>query len=752
MGKEPGQANIYLNEMTKLWLLELEKKAKDFSDYLNKANIMPSTMLSPDQSIAVLKKIEQIYSLIVRVSEAKRYASKHPELFSPEAHQTFKKIKEKSDLISSNVIGNLEERAVAVLQHYQMLRIEKPLGEEGLLITSKQSRKSRQSLDDDIRKQRVRVSLAKRLKEWRDAKQKFQKGVNAILDIYKDVDEEVKQAVNRKADEHYRVLRENNEGSLAWVQLWESGMRLADERLGKVFTALDVHEDRKAQLYYNTTRGLAAIALGSVLPLDKFMDTALHGFNLILDKFTDDFANFNVSENDRSVMFFVLGLAKTSSHDEYVKALTKIKDETVYQRIERFKKFYEKKLSTLGHAYQACSMMSSSHQYWGQHTAAEVVAAQRMKVIDGARFNDPEFSLNELAVREDLIRQTSAPFQQFVEDVFVPLEEEYGDRQEIRQIYETIHKLQFDSTKSGPDSHNREGDHTLTDGMANLIELHMLLKYAVSEIGFWGAKSYKAQQAPKHFTPSDEDNNFGLYNRDHASKRLLSEILVRIHKSKNEALKEKLGLCDSKQEDELEDVERMHDKSKGIWSKITNRDGKTSDNTKQKEISKTIKSNKLHQAKHTELSKYRCIKGLNKIPGVNIEFDYTHNQHERREMIQLIIDEYYNKDLEQLMREHIQIVAEEKGLPLPTPRVPKGDDNENHAWISDDDLNEMISAFKQPFIQDTRSYKSKKSRYVEHGMRALSNRALLHTCEKKMKEEHQAAHSPSPHKIVKFRV
>lgn len=676
-----SRKNYALEAQFEKWFLEIYQEGNELKAYILNEKIQQDKELTIDQAIMIMRKINRITALQIQVTRATLYAKEHPNIGRPQMQETIRSMCKALKMIEKKYCEPFEILARNKIDEYINIQNSQrePLGYEGLLKANRMPTKEQilNRLNNEketseisrsyIARKRWQNAMAQVIDRNRSRADRWRETYEIVETYYRRVDDEVKSNVRAYAHEQFRILNKQHECFMKWLNLFESAMILAEKNAKELYKNLDVTANRNSKIAWMLLRASASAALTPIL-LNNFIDPTLAIFNTVIQQLEISKGNIELNLNQTQALYKLTGFLPDPNGKTYITAYEKLAQETIYEKIERYKKYLQHKINALSKSAEVANIMAEDSKIWGDHTPDEIIAAQRMKIIDDSSYDKSIGTLSKPENENMLINEISKSFLETVKEIFQPLQEQYGSKESWNAIHELIDKIQFDETRVGPDSHNQFLDNSLVKALANQIEIYFIVKYLVENTRYFGGSSHNDKLYRGHFEPDTDDFSFGYRPDDVPCNHLISALIKRLLQIDDDALKQKLNLIHKDVSEN--DIIRHHPLVYSDYASYAD----TTQNTLSKACP-CLFSPSAPSLKHIK----------------------------RQEMISEIINVYYNQDLSIFLQHELIRFGKSHDIHL-TP--PSSHQNDTHIipesnWMSDAQLRELSTEKTKSYIEQT---------------------------------------------------
>ncbi len=695
--------NHYIESVMESWFTETYTIGNDLKKYIDDKKIQTGIPMTIDQAIGLMKIINAIESLKLKVSRACIYMHNHPEEFTDNAKETNKAINKAFRWIESFLMNGYKSEANRTIQSYienrrslnenfafdGELKLDEVPTKEALLEQLRS--KGPQNLSTRyLARVRWKLAIAEVIKKNRSKNERWNDANDTVMNYFNRVEEEVKTQVRDIVQDQYGVLLKQHEAFMKWLSLYEEAVLQAEKNISKLFENLDGVANRKARLIQLFLRGSISAALSPFM-LQNFIDPTLTMFNDIIARLDLYSGDIELNLSQTQTLYQMTGFLPDPDKRTYRNAYEILSKETFYDQIGRYKKYLQHKMDSLSETRELCEMMSEDSSLWGHHTTREVLHAHLMKMIDVSHYGNSSSRIKQPENENAMISAMVKPFETMIKSAFSPMQTQYGNKENLRALCHFIDKITFDDNRVGPESHRLFQNNALVKMMANHVEIYFIVKYLVESSTYFGANSHKNQFHRDYLKIDPNDTAFGLSAEDTSVRELVSTLLKRLILIDNPTLKKTLML----------DTPGLSEK-------------------------KLIKKNPLMQSSGGETAHHRLSHCLR---GVFISYRVaTSEQHRiRQEMIKAIIEEYYNQDISQLLQKQVVGFAQTHGVNLST-----GGDHPDpsHAviephWLSENELKHHVHEQIKPFIEQVEEQKYAGAYFGKLGLMYYRDKALV---------------------------
>lgn len=698
-----SRINYSLGSQIEKWLVEIYEEGNAFKAIIEYRHIKENEALMIDDAIAIMKKINRIAALRIQVTTALIYVKNHPHIAPDTAQNTTKTIGKALRMIEENQCDRYEKMARATIEDYidKQKRIRKPLGYHGILkvdpvpnheeLLEMLGQSKPISLD---RRYKTRVrwksAIAKVIERNRIKNDTWKHAYETVETYYQRVDAQVKNNIRAYAHDQYDILMKQHECFMKWLELFEDAMTEAEKNAKELYNNLDKTANRNTKIAFMLIRASASAAL-SPLFLNNFIDPTLMLFNGAIEKLQIHKGNISLNLSQSQALYQLTGYIPDPNSQTYIHAYEKLSKETIYEKIQRYKKYLQHKIDGLSKSADLADLMSPDSTLWSPFTPDQIIAAHRMKLINDSHYDKGISTIAEPENENTLINEMTKSLEATLNEIFKPLQEQYGSKESWKAIHQLIDKIEFNESRIGPDSHNQNLDRSLVSELSNQIEIYFIVKYLSENTQYFGGDTQGNKLYRGHYDTTKVDYSVGKRPDDLACNHLIGALLKRIIKTDAKELKKILLLSDDLPENQQ------------------------------------LKDHPLLRSAAHSLSGYGKSFLEKTCPKFFGPAAPSQRHIKRQQMIGAIVNAYYNQDLGVLLQNQLIRFGKSHGIQI---NVPSSNHESTHLvpipkWISDDELKTTCNARLSPYIQQADGHSQLKDEQGKAGLFYYRNSTLI---------------------------
>lgn len=694
--------NYALNAQLDEWFIQIYESGNAFKKYLSRQKIESANSLTVDQSIEIIRRCNKVNALRLLVTRATNYIEEHQEQVKKEMSDKAQAIGQELTVLNT-LYAPFEQAARNTIEKYidiknkegrtlgymdEMKPSDLPTREQLIEQLSNPGPIPMDSRYKSVAK--LKGAVATIIEKNRRKNDAWKETYQTVQLYYRRVDQEVKSNVHSYAQAEFRILERQHEDYMKWLNVFEAAMVVAQKNSDTLFKNVDNAANWRAKMGFMLAHGCADL-ITSPLGLNSFIDVGVAAVNQLIHKIELSKGKVELDAKQSKKLFSITGILPDPNSKTYEKAYEQLAKETIYDKISRHKKYLMHKMDSLSLPAALADMMSDDSKLWGGYTPDQIIAAQRMETIDQGQYNKSDLMAAKSEIERYLIDNISSKFNTSVKAMFQPLQDQYGNKESWRGIHQLIDRIEFNGTRTGADSHNQYMDNTLVKTLSNEIEIYFIVKYLHENTRYFGGSNYKNKFHRGYASPNHNDFGFGHRPDNIACDYLVDALLKRLIKSKNTALKEKLGIATKLPEAQL------------------------------------LKCHPLKKPSFLTFKAYGRNLFEMRWPYLFSSSQPSPLHQNRQNMIQAITDTYMQKDLGELLQEQLVDFGKQNGIQIePHLREEKklSTQLESH-WLSDADLDTTTEQKITPYVERADKNKASGLFFGRQGLAYYRNAKMI---------------------------
>lgn len=718
--------NAALSKKFKLWFTEIYTLGDELKAYLISQDIKPGQVLSVEQALVIMGYINKVDGLRLKISKACDIARKKPELFSEGAVELSHAIGDAFKIVDEQLVNKYEKEAYEGLEKYIESRkaIQDPLGFDGEMkvdgvATTKQlieqlKKPAHKTIDKRyLARARWDMAIAAVLEANNKKDTTWADNYETVKNYYERVDAQVKTQIRDNVQDEYHALIKLHEHFMKWLNIFEEVMHATEDDIRTLAGNLDDSANKKARMFQMLMRASASAALAPLF-LSGFIDPALAIVNDIIMKVQLAKGELELNLSAQTI-FNMTGFLPDPNKTTYKDAYKQLMSETIYDKINRYKKYLQHKIDSLSETAEFADMMADESTVWGNHHPDEIIRAHRVAIIEGGHYAYSEVKLSQPENENSLINAMVKPFNKMIDETFAPMKSQYGTKENLKSLHMLLDQVSFDDKKAGPESNNQQQETSLIKYLSSHLIIYFMVKFLVENSTYFGGKDHDQQLQHARRDLSETDDSYGLKADDATIEELVLALVKRIALTDNEALKSLL---------EIDTTQPVKDQ---------------------------VKTCLLTQSSYYSTARYRfnhCGSGC----FFSSPYEPTNDHKKRRTMIQAIVSEYYNQDISEILQRYTVKFAQKLGITLgdPSHDNPNRDRIIDAKWISEKDIKEMVNEKVKPFINETEENKITRSVVGSGGLSYYRKARLMIDAQNLRAVETSTEQAESKKKKIRF--